>query len=438
MIDLLGMQRAVWRSARSTTEKIVLLAIADYYSDSSPEPWPSVPTLAERCSLGRTAVLEAIAALERDGVLVVRRVQGRPNRYDLSRVAPLLARTAAPRERVASEPEAEAPEPVRHVDGSGDVVVATPHDAGPHDAAPQSVTEVPQPDHDASRSARQTSPPNGRDQSASRTGPVRLADGLQPPTSPPGGRDQSAWRTGPVRLADPKDPKKEPKKEATVARARELAAALELPIAERARLVLEEPREAQRLRPQHWPEARKIAEAYGRAIGSERPVSEFAHDSGLRAIVVLLAAGYPVDDLEWVAANVPKQAWWLRGDRVRGLGSLSVEVVSRALAERDGPRRTDERRAPDNAVTAEARRIHRNTLFENAAAGRYGADVRRAASSGVRLRGLVDQLEHAEAAGELQLERALGPAPKGAAGIRYLRQVSQGSRRTDSRRPSGV
>ena len=61
MIDLLGMQRAVWRSARGTTEKIVLLAIADFYSDRSPEPWPSVPTLAERCSLGRTAVLEAIA-----------------------------------------------------------------------------------------------------------------------------------------------------------------------------------------------------------------------------------------------------------------------------------------------------------------------------------------------------------------------------------------
>jgi hypothetical protein len=65
MIDLLGMQRAVWRSARPTTETIVLLAIADFYSDRSAEPWPSVPTLAERCSLGCTAVLEAIAALER-------------------------------------------------------------------------------------------------------------------------------------------------------------------------------------------------------------------------------------------------------------------------------------------------------------------------------------------------------------------------------------
>jgi len=110
---------------------------------------------------------------------------------------------------------------------------------------------------------------------------------------------------------------------------------LELPIAERAKLVLEEPREAQRLRPQHWQETRRIAEAFGTAVGCDRPLSEIARDSGLRAVVVLLAAGYSVADLEWIAANVPKQAWWRRGDRVRGLGSLSVEVVSRALGERD-------------------------------------------------------------------------------------------------------
>lgn len=84
-------------------------------------------------------------------------------------------------------------------------------------------------------------------------------------------------------------------------------------------------------------ETRKIGAAYSRAIGSERPLSEMARDSGLRAIVVLLAAEYSVSDLKWIAGNVPKQAWWRSGDRVRGLGSLSIEVVSRALGERDGP-----------------------------------------------------------------------------------------------------
>jgi DNA-binding FadR family transcriptional regulator len=72
MSDLLGMHRAVMRSTRSTTEKIVLLAIIDHWSEASPEPWPSVPTLSKLCSLGRTAVLDALAVLERDGVVAVR------------------------------------------------------------------------------------------------------------------------------------------------------------------------------------------------------------------------------------------------------------------------------------------------------------------------------------------------------------------------------
>ena len=323
MGDLLGMHRAVMRSTRSTTEKMVLLAIIDHWSEASPEPWPSVPTLSKLCSLGRTAVLESLAGLERDGVIGVRRVAGRANRYDLSRVVSVLA---------------------------------------------------------------------------ARTEPVRDADrsGLQ--TRPSAGRHQSAWRTGPVRLADPKDPKKEPNKEATVVRAREG----DLPLGERARLVLADAREAQRLRPQDWAETRIIAEAYGRATGNARPLSELPRDSGLRAILVLLAAGYTVADVEWVAANVPAQAWWRGGERVRGLASLSVEVVARALAERDGARRmTMATRA--NTATSEDRRIHRNTLLENAEAGRYGSEIRLAARRGAHLRELVDDLERRELAGELQL-----------------------------------
>ena len=193
MSDFLGMQRAVLRSTRPTTEKIVLLAIIDHWSEASPEPWPSVPTLATLSSLGRTAVLDALAALERDRVIAVRRAAGRPNRYDLSRVMGALAAPA---------------EPVRQADQSKSLW----GDDGQGEPAPK-VAE-----------------------------PVRDADRSGPRTSPSGGRDQSVWRTGPVRLADPKDPKKQPKKEATAVRARAAdvpAAALALPIAERARLALE-------------------------------------------------------------------------------------------------------------------------------------------------------------------------------------------------------
>jgi hypothetical protein len=183
----------------------------------------------------------------------------------------------------------------------------------------------------------------------------------------------------------------------------------DLPIAERARLALADTREAQRLRPEDWEETRKIAEAYGRATRGARPLSELRRDSGLRAVLVLFAAGYSVTDVEWVAANVPGQAWWRGGERVRGLGSLSVEVVSRALAERDAPRRL-ELAARANAATSEDRRIHRNTLLENAQAGRYGAEIRRIARTGVRLRELADDLERREAVGDLRLMRCGVPA----------------------------
>jgi hypothetical protein len=255
--DLLGMQRAVWRSTRSTTEKIVLLAIIDHYSDRSPEPWPSVSTLAACASLGRTAVLDALASLERDGVIAVRRVAGRPNRYDLSQVQARLAAEVAPNHEVAAEP-------VRDADGS---------------------------DVEESLSAAQ---------------PVRDADQSAEPTSPPAGRDQSACRTGPVRLPDPKDSKKDPTKEPTAVRARVGEPAPAMPLVEGARLVLRDARAAAQLRPHEWPETKQIAAAYGAATGSPRPLSELKRDAGLRAIIELIAAGYAVDDLTWLASSVRK------------------------------------------------------------------------------------------------------------------------------------
>jgi hypothetical protein len=349
------MQRAVWRSARTTTEKIVLLAIIDYYSESSQQPWPSVPTLSERTSLGRTAVLEAIAALERDGVLFVRREHGRPNRYDLSQVCVALA-------------------PVRQADPS----------------------------------ATRTTPSGGAENSdgaaAKLAEPVREANPSATRTAPRGGRDQSASRTSPVRLADPKEPRKEPKMEASRTRAgarARLDEVLALPVAQRARFALVSPRDAQRLEPQDWPEVRKIVGAFAGAVGRERRLGEFAQDSGLRAIVGLLAGGNSVEDVEWVAANVPKQAWWRSDGKTRGLATFSPEVVARALEERDSGRRAG-LGTGGNARNTEERRIHRNALLMNAEAGRYGAEVRARARSGASLRELADELERWEARGELR------------------------------------
>jgi hypothetical protein len=174
-----------------------------------------------------------------------------------------------------------------------------------------------------------------------------------------------------------------------------------MPLVERAQLVLRDPRAAAQLRPQNWPETRQIAAAYGAATGSQRSLSELKRDSGLRAIVELIAAGYAVDDLTWLASSVPREAWWHSGERIRGLGSLTIEVASRALGTRDAPPRPSLVKARSSGVSDEERRIHRNTLLENAMAGWYGSEFRRAAQSGKMLRELVDELEQREVQGKL-------------------------------------
>jgi hypothetical protein len=384
MSDLLAMQRAVWRSGRTTTEKIVLLAIIDYYSESSQQPWPSVPTLSKRTSLGRTAVLDAIGELERDGVLIVRREHGRPNRYDLSRLSAALAA-------------------VRGAEPSATRTTSTPAiEEGARSAHSKSPEPIREADPSANQTAVQTSASKDPCARLGRAGPVHEATPSDTRTGPPGEHDPSASRTSPVRQADPKEPRKEPKMEASRTRAGATTRLDEVsvqPIAQRARAALVSRRDAQRLQPQDWPEVRQIVEAFASTVGRERPLGEFARDSGLRAIVGLLAAGNSVEDVEWVAENVPKQAWWRSDGRTRGLATLSPEVVARALEERDSAARAG-LRVGGRTTISEERRIHRNSLLTNAESGRYGSEVQARARSGISLRELADELERQEARGE--------------------------------------
>ena len=261
------------------------------------------------------------------------------------------------------------------------------HESAPH--AGQSVwriARVAATDRPRLPSRRVTNP----QQSVGRTGAVRSPDRTSPLAGPEGSKEGSkegshrcasaTGRTHPVRVANCGT------RQARARRTGRSPTATAAPVA----------RDAKN-RGGVWP-----------AIGCERPLSEITCDSGLRGILVLLAAGYSVPDLEWTAANVPKQAWWRRGDRVRGLGSLSVEVVSRALGERDArPRSLPQTRS---VGSDEERRIHRNTLLQNAEAGRYGAEIRRAALSKENLRELADELEQREADGGLHSAR-LGRVP---------------------------
>ncbi len=73
----------VWRREDlNTSEKMVLLALADY-SNIHGHCWPAVETLAQRCSVGDRQVRRIIKKLEADGLLMVKNRGRRSNYYIL-------------------------------------------------------------------------------------------------------------------------------------------------------------------------------------------------------------------------------------------------------------------------------------------------------------------------------------------------------------------
>lgn len=108
-------------------QKAVLIAMCDITRDRDcGECWPSIATLASYTCYGRTATIAAIKGLELAGIITADRSNGRHTRYKINLVQDLF----------------EPPKVVRLPDQSG----------------------------------KRTGSRNARDQSASRTGPVRQAD----------------------------------------------------------------------------------------------------------------------------------------------------------------------------------------------------------------------------------------------------------------------
>jgi len=102
-------------------------------------------------------------------------------------------------------------------------------------------------------------------------------------------------------------------------------------IRDRALAVRDRPTLAIASHPERWPEVVGVAQAFARASGlPAQCLGEHGSDPGVRSILTLYAAGFTQDELERVAAFVPKQAWWRC--RALGLSSLSPEVVRRNLS----------------------------------------------------------------------------------------------------------
>ena len=75
---------AVWEHGpKNSTQRFVLLALADYASDDGRNTYPAVETLAAKCALSERTVIRALEALIHDGYLVRRRRKDTTNLYQI-------------------------------------------------------------------------------------------------------------------------------------------------------------------------------------------------------------------------------------------------------------------------------------------------------------------------------------------------------------------
>jgi hypothetical protein len=84
---------AVWETDLSTSEKMVLLIIADHASDDGTNSWPSVSTIARKASLSDRQVKRILRELQDQGLIRIELQAGgtkdmrddrRPNRYTVN------------------------------------------------------------------------------------------------------------------------------------------------------------------------------------------------------------------------------------------------------------------------------------------------------------------------------------------------------------------
>lgn len=156
-----------WPLRMPPPAKAVLISLADMANDDG-YCWPSIERLCERTCFGRTAVIDAIHWLETHAVLKAHRTNGRKTTYTVTpesfseeESVVVIKRTS----RASVRPAIEA------VDNSRN----------------QSATRTGPPDEPV-RHADGTSPPDGLDQSATRTLTViTVKEPSIPPVGPPGG-----------------------------------------------------------------------------------------------------------------------------------------------------------------------------------------------------------------------------------------------------------
>lgn len=104
---------ATWELAIPSTEKMVLMCLADYANDDGENCWPAISTIARKCSKGERTIQGAIKWLAAEGYLIAQERPGRSTAYHLNPRKICTPAKSAPPQKTAQTPADSAPKPPR-------------------------------------------------------------------------------------------------------------------------------------------------------------------------------------------------------------------------------------------------------------------------------------------------------------------------------------
>lgn len=104
---------AAWDLDIPATEKMVLLCLCDFASDGGGNCWPSVGTLAARCSTSGRTVQRAIRSLEARGILDTNQRMGTSSTYRITLRHSVTPDKMSPLTNTTQTPDTVSPKPSR-------------------------------------------------------------------------------------------------------------------------------------------------------------------------------------------------------------------------------------------------------------------------------------------------------------------------------------
>lgn len=104
---------AAWELDLPSTEKMVLMCLCDFARDDGGNCWPSIGTIARKCSKGKRTVQAAIRRLESAGFLTATERSGRSTSYHLDPRKICTPAETAPPQELQGTPAKSAPTPAK-------------------------------------------------------------------------------------------------------------------------------------------------------------------------------------------------------------------------------------------------------------------------------------------------------------------------------------